>query len=152
MKSNTHLTFNTHQIPEFGLELADTLPASVLDLADDDLLQPADEVTYDLTARIIGLDLLVDGYVRTALAAHCDRCDVQFNLPLVVEKLYYFQEAPLPDFVDLTDVVREELLLQIPTKILCSTDCELPSAPEAPPPEVIQSSPWGDLDKLDLNS
>ena len=149
MKSNDRITFNTHQVPEDGLVLKDSIPPQALDLDSSDLLQPSSPIVYDLVARMVGHDLLVGGRVTTTVAAHCDRCDSEFELNLKVPELYFFQESPLPDFVDVTDFVREELLLQIPSKILCGGSCEAPAGDQEPMPE--EASPWHQLDGLELD-
>jgi uncharacterized protein len=59
------------------------------------------------------------------------------------------------DFADLTPVVREDILLALPTNPLCSPDCRgLPPKGEAREPHVREqagpNTAWSALDKLKL--
>ena len=106
------------------------------------VLQP---IQVDISVHREEKDIIVNGTVRTVLEARCDRCLTKLELPLkgeieAVYKRYDPAKGPMvisgelkdcdnviyysDDEIDLTDRVRESLLLEIPMKILCKEDCK----------------------------
>jgi uncharacterized protein len=101
-----------------------------------ELLRP---LQVDLTAREVGEGVLVRGSLRTAVRLSCRRClepvehevdthvDLLFASPLEGEEEGDDGEVyPLPprgDVLDLTDAVREHVVLETPALALCREDC-----------------------------
>ena len=93
----------------------------------------------DLKAREVGDGVLVRGTLRTAVRLTCRRClepveqevdshvDLLFAGPMEGEEEGDDGEVyPLPprgDALDLTDAVREQVLLETPALALCREDC-----------------------------
>ena len=88
--------------------------------------------------------LLVDGWVELTLELLCNRCLKEFELPMHVnfEELFYptvdvVSGLPLAPFdedeifpidarhqVDLTEAIRQNLLLNLPMMVVCQEDCK----------------------------
>ena len=88
--------------------------------------------------------LLVDGWVELTLELSCDRCLKEFELPVHVnfEEQFYptvdvVSGLPLAPFdedeifpidarhqVDLTEAIRQNLLLNLPMMVVCQEDCK----------------------------
>ena len=47
-----------------------------------------------------------------------------FDLPLRVEQFVFHQELRGEDFVDLTANMREDIILELPQRVLCAEDCK----------------------------
>lgn len=134
-----------------------------------ELSRPLD---VDLTARSVGDDVFVRGTLRTTVRLACRRClsPVEQDVDETVDLL--FAEAgeedadgevyALPargDELDLTEAVREQVLLDLPEFALCGEECRglcptcgtnlnegaCECVPEAAP------SPWDALKKLKLD-
>lgn len=134
-----------------------------------ELSRPLD---VDLAARSVGDDVFVRGTLRTTVRLACRRClsPVEQDVDETVDLL--FAEAgeedvdgevyTLPargDELDLTDAVREQVLLDLPEFALCGEECRglcptcganlnegaCECVPEAAP------SPWDALKKLKLD-
>lgn len=95
-----------------------------------------------------GQRVKVDGKVTAQLQLECDRClkpiefpvSSRFSLKYVTREDYQAQQAAEPtielaeedldvsvfdgDAIDLDELVREELLLAVPTHLLCRQDCK----------------------------
>lgn len=92
-----------------------------------------------------GTSVLVKGQVETELELECSRCLKTFKYPVRVEVEEEFSKRPAEfkggretelkeaDFIypiekdnsiDLSEVIRQNLLLAIPIKTLCSPDCK----------------------------
>jgi uncharacterized protein len=91
-----------------------------------------------------GASVLLMGRVETEAEMECSRCLKNFELPLAIDLEEEFTKSPpVPkrkkeielepeDFassinedntIDLTELVRQNLLLALPIKVLCSPDC-----------------------------
>jgi uncharacterized protein len=113
---------NVKRIPSDGEQLQGVEPPAIMELATDDV-QFTHEITYDLHAQIQNNALLVVGKLRTPVTLRCSRCVKYFELPLRVEQFVFHQELTGEDFVDLTENIREDIILELPQRALCRPDC-----------------------------
>ena len=158
----------SHILPDTPYLLDGTESADVLELpADaDPPLAPAGDITYHLSAVMAGADLIVTGSASVPLATVCARCLDDIRVPITVKKLCLHFEKVRDLEVDLTDDVREELLLAVPSCFYCSPDCkgicpvcgtnlnhascDCDRTPAEPEPDPAAPSPWDQLDALNL--
>jgi uncharacterized protein len=163
------LQVNLRLLEKGPLRLDGDIPASELAPEfHDELMQLVHPVEYDLEVERQPDGLLVTGTLRTHVDCECARCLKPFVLPVQVDDLSRLAlleaaegeetDEVLPvdgDFADLTPVVREDILLALPTNPLCSPDCRgLPSKGEVREPHVREqagpNTAWSALDKLKL--
>jgi len=135
-----------------------------------DLHDPCIEVRqpleYELTAELMGDEILVQGTLVTALDCRCVRCLEPFELELRVDPwaamLPLKGEDAVPvvaEAVDLTPQIREDSLIALPQHPVCRPECRgLPSpvpgstVPGSSPEEKKRTpSAWSVLDKLKLD-
>ena len=158
----------SHILPDTPYLLDGTEPADVLELpADaDPPLVPAGDITYHLSAVMAGADLIVTGSASVPLATVCARCLDDIRVPISVKNLCFHFEKVRDLEVDLTEDVREELLLAVPSCFYCSPDCKgicpvcganlnhascaCDRTPAEPGPDPAAPSPWDQLDALNL--
>lgn len=148
-----------HEIPEKGLALEDEEPAEILELENASEVANAGPVHYDLFLQIVSGELIVKGEVSAELELVCSRCGGFFSTNCGNSAfLRAYSLEPGSDMVDLTDDLREAVLLGMPTFAVCSEDCEgrcphcgidlnKESCECEPPTGDIR---WGALDELDL--
>jgi len=113
---------NVKRIPEEGEQLVGVEPPAILEIEDADVHFTRD-VAYDLHAQIQSGALLVVGKLRTPVTLRCSRCVKNFDLPLQVSQFVFHQELAGEDFVDLTQNIREDIILELPQRALCRPDC-----------------------------
>ncbi len=109
----------------------------------DEDLKIVSPITGHVRMRRVNQGLLVDGWVDLTLELSCARCLKLFEQPMHLdfEERFYptidvFTGAPLPPIeedevfpidehheVDLTEAIRQNVLLAIPTMPLCQEDC-----------------------------
>ncbi len=151
MSATAPLTLHPGRIYDDPVELHATLPPAVLDL-DEPTAKAKGPVQADLTIQRDGESLIVTGQVGTVVSLQCGRCgkwnDRAVDLPHFVQLL----EPPLPDTVDLTPLVREDILLDLPAVAVCppknGKECKrFPSADDAPGP-IHGEDVWKELDKI----
>ena len=98
-------------------------PVSILAL-DDPYIRTADPIRYDLTASIAIDSLVTRGSVKADIAFACVRCAEFFTMTVsepdflrIIEISHNIQS------VDLTDDIRESIILAFPSNPLCTKGC-----------------------------
>jgi len=138
---DTTILIDIDRLPAEGLNLSRDFEFPSLDLVEENavFLEPAHA---DLTVRLLGDEVRVQGQVSARLSFVCSRCLTPFEFPVasrfdlvyVPEELdglsdeldeekidqMFFSERQL----DLRAVVLEQLNLTFPAKPLCAPDCE----------------------------
>ena len=158
----------SHILPDTPYLLDGTESADILELPPDadPPLAPASDITYHLSAVMAGADLIVTGKASVPLATVCARCLDDIRITIAVKDLCFHFEKVRDLEVDLTDNVREELLLAFPSCFYCSPDCKgicpmcganlnhascsCDTQQAEPEPDAAAPSPWDQLDALNL--
>ena len=112
---------------------------------DEEFVKPFGGVRYRLHLQVFGTELLVRGHLEQDFDLVCARCGKDFDDTIKVDDFtvsYEFGEKS-PE-VDLTEDVRESIILSLPTYPVCSETC----------PGVVQQTKlpaddrWNVLDHL----
>jgi len=158
----------SHILPDTPYLLDGTESADILELPPDadPPLSPAGDITYHLSAVMAGADLIVTGRASVPLATVCARCLDDIRVTIAVKDLCFHFEKVRDLEVDLTDDVREELLLAFPSCFYCAPDCKgicpmcganlnhascsCDERDAEPEPDAAAPSPWDQLDALNL--
>jgi uncharacterized metal-binding protein YceD (DUF177 family) len=158
------LTFNIRHIENKDLQFDGELPLEELELElHDDMAQPTGPLSYNLVAESLEGAVLVRGELSLPMEFTCVRCLKKFCRPLAFED--WICHVPLTgedavpvsnDLVNLTPLVREDILLALPQHPLCEPECgglKLPVRAKDPgkAPEKVPSA-WDELDKLKLKN
>jgi len=143
-----------------------TLPAAELDFAHtDELIRNVGPLEYRLEVQLQAAGVLATGRLTMRLACECACCLKPFDFDLTLEDWSCL--APLEgedrvkihdDCVDLTPLVREDILLAFPQYPKCGTECRgLPQTPSPTQPNQGRAgggksglSVWDELSKLKL--
>ena len=119
-----------------------TYTAGTLDYQGTSFRQVA-PLKVNAVAELVGAEIHIRGRVDSSLEACCDRCLVSVAIPVEREfDLFYrpvstiarAEEVELPedelevgffsgDGIELADVVTEQVILSVPMKVVCRTDC-----------------------------
>ena len=119
-----------------------TYASEVLDYHGADFRQTG-PLKVDAVAELVGSEIRIRGRLATRLEACCDRCLGPVIIPVEQEfNLFYRpvstiareEEVELPedelgvgffsgDGIELADVVTEQVILALPMKVVCRTDC-----------------------------
>ncbi len=109
----------------------------------DSSFRQRDALRVQAIAELAGSDIRVRGHLTTRLEAECDRCMAPMELPVDSEFDLYYRpvasiareediEVPEAEMevgfysgagVELRDVVKEQVILALPMKLLCGPDC-----------------------------
>jgi uncharacterized protein len=163
-KENMPLTFNIRHLEKKDLHLEGELPTDELDLGlEDEMMRPADFLSYDLQVERLEGAALVQGEVGLVMEYTCVRCLKKFEQELDLEN--WTCHLPLVgddavevsnDSVNLTPYLREDILLALPQHPLCEAECgglKVPDSLKEPGEASAQApSAWAELDKLKLKN
>ena len=125
MHGEKMIRVNTADIGPDGLEVNGSEDPAFLELdsAGGFPCRILDEVHYRLHASLAGRDLLVTGSAEVRIETQCALCLKDIALTLGSDKVCIFREKVPDEIVDITDDIREEILLQVPERFKCSDDC-----------------------------
>jgi uncharacterized metal-binding protein YceD (DUF177 family) len=149
------MKIHLQQIPQAGVHLEGQETADILDL-NDPAIRPLQNVTYSLFVQVEKSSILVTGQLSLELDLECVSCLRRFHYPLSVPDFIYETAVEGRDSIDLTPVIREDILLVLPSHPRCDWDghsecpglriekgSSIESMPEAP-------NAWDALDDLNL--
>ena len=160
------LFVNLRHLAAHEIHLAGELPAAELDIdTRDEVIQVAQPLRYDVEVEKLPDGLLVQGTLCLPLDCQCVRCLKPFQRPVELKKwaclLPLEGEEAVPvvnDCVDLTPIVREDILLEFPSHPVCEPECG--GLPKTSVGTTINnggggktdpgSSAWAELNKLKL--
>jgi uncharacterized protein len=100
-------------------------------------------LNLNATAELLGEEIRIWGHLATRLESSCDRCLEAVEIPVSCDfDLFYRpmqtiakeEEIEIPtdemevgfysgDGIELADVATEQVILSVPMKVICSTDC-----------------------------
>ena len=124
---------------------------------DTEFVHPLSGVIYRVFAQITGSELLVRGSLEADFTALCSRCSKEFTFTAEVpDYTASFEINEKIEYFDLTNDVRESIILALPTYPVCREDCKGLCAKcgkdlnESPCECAIQSGDgrWNALDAL----
>ena len=98
----------------------------------------------DATAELLGAEIRIRGHLATRLESSCDRCLGAVEIPISSDfDLFYRpmqtiakeEEIEIPteemevgfysgDGIELADVATEQVILSVPMKVICRTECQ----------------------------
>ena len=112
---------------------------------DEGFVKPFGGVRYRLTAQVFGTELLVRGRLEQDFDLVCSRCGKDFDDTIKVEDFTAsFEIDEKSPEVDLTEEIRESIILALPTYPVCSETCPGVERKD----EMPSDDRWGVLDHL----
>jgi len=153
------MIINVARIPESGLKFHEEEPGEILGLGKADEFHAAGPVNCDLYAQVVDEMLIVRGTLSVPVEARCARC-TQFFSTTVTDSCFLrdFPGIQGTEEVDVTEDIREAIMLSLPHFPLCDEDCkglcdqcgkDLNGGPCGCPVRV-ESGSWGALNSLKL--
>ena len=103
-----------------GTQLAGEIPGEILGLEEDKFAHSDGPIQYDVFAYIVSHELIVKGVLKAPVALLCGRCAEFYSTFLVVSS--FLRAYPISEGVekvDLTDDIREDIIVEIPSYPAC---------------------------------
>ena len=119
------IKFSLSRLKKEPIRLDGTERPEFLALSADDVVQPAAPVAYRLLITDVSGGVLVQGSGKTRVSGICGRClnPVEFELAADDIELYIPVEDASCEELDISEYIREEILLNLPMNLLCREDC-----------------------------
>ena len=91
---------------------------------DEESVRLVSPVKYDFQAYVVSDELIVTGSLKTEVSFLCSRC-VEFFTEKLEEKAFECSKDVVeePESVDLTEDIREAMLLTFPAYPVCGSEC-----------------------------
>ncbi|MCX6898646.1 MAG: DUF177 domain-containing protein [Verrucomicrobia bacterium] len=117
------MKINLRNFPDEGRDFEGEDPVEILDVSDPEYRFES-PVGYRLHGQVLGHALVVTGRVWTHVGVTCVRCLKDSKQAVEVRDFVVHREiTSTEDFADLTENLREDILLALPQHPLCSKDC-----------------------------
>jgi len=145
------MKIHLRQVPLEGLHLEGEEAGDILDLKDEKIRQ-ASPVRYSLDIGLSDGGLFATGTVGVDLDLECVCCLERFDYTVIVPDFAVQVELNGAELVDLTDQVREDILLALPPYPHCdwagTRTCAGVRNVTITREASDQENPWTELDKL----
>ena len=113
------------RIPEDGERLVGQDSGSILDLTRETGLRVESPVHYDVMVHVVSGRVIVKGAVQVAMAFTCSKCADVFQVTVCEPRFECIREfRDVTESVDLTDELREAILLNFPNFPVCRPACQ----------------------------
>ena len=151
---NPPLLISLESLERGPTTLSGAIPGTVLELEGEAEIRNVGDLVYDLTVERKGTEVLASGSVEASMELECVRSGLFFST-IVRDSAFLrdYSTEETGDILDLTEDVREAVLLQIPSHPVSpeaqSAEFELPKLSSEVARETDRS-PWDDLDQLNL--
>ena len=148
------------KVSEQGSQYEGEEDSSILGLEKDRLVRVDGPIIYDFFVQKVSQELLVQGRLSVKVFLCCSKCADFFST--TIQDLSFLRAYALSEeleTIDLTEDIREDILLKIPTFFTCSSDCKglCPLCGKNLNEETCDcrakkpGTTWTALDKLDLS-
>ena len=116
------MKINVSRIPAEGLQDHASYDPSTLDMEREDIhLREPFEVEAFITKT--DAELIVKADIRCPLLMTCARCLEDFSSSVTTDAIFHYKVHPA-DVVDITDEVRQEIILAYPMFPICQPGCK----------------------------
>ena len=125
METQGRLIVDIARLEDGGEQYRGETAPEVLDFGESEFLTPVGGIVYDLNIQALGTELLVRGRLRQRLTCVCSRCADIFETEAVEPDFICSAEInETTDFLDLTEEIREAIILALPGYPVCSETCQ----------------------------
>ncbi len=118
------IKFSAARLDREPIELSGTEAPEFIGLPEEDEFTVESPMSYDLIVRKVSGGALVSGTCEVQLSGTCGRCleNTVFTVSADDIELFYDLDEHGEE-LDISEDIREELLLNLPMNILCDEDC-----------------------------
>ncbi len=124
------LIISLEEFPEQGRRLCGELDGALFGI-DDDFLRSVGPLVYELDAQLYDTELMVRGRASAPFRLRCNRCLEEFDYEVEVEDIILTEDVRGKLEADLTEQLREELVLDLPDYPKCELvgeECKINAA------------------------
>jgi len=116
------MKIHVSQVPAEGLSEHASYDPTELDMERNDVHLP-EPFEVDAVVTKAAEELIVSVDIRCSIQMSCARCLEEFSETLAKDAVFNYRVKPV-EVVDITDDIRQEIMLAYPVTPLCSADCK----------------------------
>ncbi len=148
----TRFVISLEEFPEEGLHLVGEVDGAVFGIDDADL-RCTGALSYDVEVQLYDTELVLRGRVSAPFRLRCVRCLEEFDYELELDELTLSVDVKGKLAADLTEELREELVLELPAYPKCELigeECKINASfgdfrlDKDPQPGVNSATPSGE--------
>ena len=117
------IVFSVSALDKAPVTLSGEEDIEFFELSEDDPLCICSKLVYSLSASRVSGGVLVKGSCSTAVSGFCGRCLEAVERPVSADIELFFEVEENQEELDISEDIREEVLLAFPMNLLCSSDC-----------------------------
>lgn len=114
----------TSRISVDGLIIEGEEPSSIFDVEKDNGVVSAGKLKYKIKISLINDAYLATGQAEAIFELVCDKCLSHFDLKIIASEICHLYEDYHGSELDLTEDIREDILILLPHRLLCSESCK----------------------------
>jgi len=111
-------------IPPEGRKYSGQEDPSILDLNKEIEIKVADPVFYSVEAQMAADELVVRGKLSVDASFRCSRCGESFRMTVTDPSFCCVRQVAKDQSADLTEEIREAIILSFPNYPVCRSDCK----------------------------
>lgn len=125
LETQGRLIVDLNRLDSEGETFEGVTSPDVLDFEDNEFIRPKGGISYKLFIQALGSELLVRGSLAQIFVCSCVGCDKTFDLEVKsADFLDSFEINEENAFPDLTNAIREAIILDLPAYPRCSKSCK----------------------------
>jgi len=110
-------------IPVEGKKLSFSEPADIFEIKDEVVLFK-NPVFANVYVQVVDKIVLVSGSLETTVVLECSLCLKKFEAKIDVDNFSFDCEYPEDDLIDLTEPVREDIIVRLSLNPICEKSCK----------------------------
>lgn len=114
----------TSRITVDGLIIEGEESAHLFELEKDSGIASVGNIKYKIKITLINNAFLATGSAEASFELICDKCLSHFNLDVKTSDVCHLYEDYHDSELDLTEDIREDILILLPHRLLCSESCK----------------------------
>lgn len=109
------------RVTQSGITESRQLAANLIHEED---LRFKDPIEVTVLARKVGEDITVQGTIKATAVMTCARCLEEFELHVEKKKYFAYFKKPPVENINLTESIREDIIVSLPIRVLCRESCK----------------------------
>lgn len=121
-KEPSFMKIHVNRVPDEGLKKRVTYEPAALDMERDDV-RVHESFAVDIRIQRVDQQLVVQAKIRCPVMLTCARCLEEFGSTVTTDAVLSYT-VQLSDVIDITDDVRQEIILAYPMVSVCTPACK----------------------------
>jgi len=124
-KKENPFIVSIQNMPSSGIKIKGNIELQDLEIQNEERIKIEDNLSYDLHLYNVDTStILLQGKLSTTIRCECDYCLEYFKHKIEIKEVCHMYENITDVIIDLTDDIREDILIDFPQRHRCSENCK----------------------------